>query len=75
MAGVNMTKTSYRKKRGKVIKILVSPLIALIFLVGWSFYWIGQAGHKKQKLNKSTIKRENVQLMVIPLQEEQTIEN
>jgi flagellar basal body-associated protein FliL len=67
--------TLNRKKRGKLTKILIAPVAALIFLVGWSFYCIGQAGHKKQKLNKTATKPENVQLMFIPLQEEQAITN
>jgi flagellar basal body-associated protein FliL len=70
-----LTKTPHRKKRSKVTIILIAPIAALIFLVGWSFYWIGKAGYKKQKLNKTIARPENVQLMAIPLQEERTIEN
>jgi hypothetical protein len=70
-----MTKPLHRKKRNKAIRILFAPIIALVFLVGWGFYWIGQSGNKRQKIGKATSKPENVHLMAIPLQEEQTITN
>jgi flagellar basal body-associated protein FliL len=75
MVDVEMTTPLHRKKRSKAIRILFAPIIALVFLVGWSFYCIGQSGKKKQKIAKTTSKPENVHLMAIPLQEEQTITN
>jgi hypothetical protein len=70
-----MTKPLHRKKRSKAIRILFAPIIAIVFLVGWGFYWIGQSGNKKQKMGKAALKPENVHLMAIPLQEEQAITN
>jgi hypothetical protein len=75
MVEVHMTKPLHRKKRSRATRILFAPIIALVFLVGWSFYWIGQSGNKKQKIGKAASKPENVHLMAIPLEEEQTLKN
>jgi hypothetical protein len=70
-----MTKIAYRKKRNKATRILLSPLFAVVFLIGWTFYYLGEPKHKQtQKPNiKATIQTESVHLMVIPPQQEQTI--
>jgi hypothetical protein len=72
-----MTKRSNRKKRSKIAILLLAPVMALTFLVGWSLYWIGST-KQKQPLAitpKTHAKQDNVQLIVIPRQEEQIITN
>ena len=72
-----MTKTSTKKNRNKLTKILIAPALALVFAVGWSLYYIGQPRHmKNQKPTKTTqSKPENVELMMIPQEEKVTITN
>lgn len=72
-----MTKGTNRKKRSKLTIILLAPILALTFMVGWSLYWIGNRQHKQPHLSASKInaKQDTVQLMVIPGQEEQEITN
>ena len=72
-----MTKTSTKKSRSKLTKILMAPALAIVFAVGWSLYYIGQPRHKKnQKPAKTTqSKPENVELMMIPQEEKVTITN
>jgi hypothetical protein len=49
--------------------------MALTFIVGWSLYWIGNTKHKQSQAPTPKIHAEQnpVQLMVIPMKEEQTI--
>ena len=71
-----MTKSTRRKKRNKLTIILLSPILAILFLVGWSLSWIGQAGETKAKqppkpINKTSAKQEKVELIMIPQLEEE----
>ena len=72
-----MTKRPNRKKRSKLTILLLAPVMALTFMVGWSLYWIGNRQHKQphSAAPKIHAKQDPVQLMVIPTQEEQTITN
>ena len=72
-----MTKRQNRKKRSTLSVLLLAPVMALTFIVGWSLYWIGNTKHKQPQAPTSKIHAEQnpVQLMVIPMQEEQTIIN
>jgi sorbitol-specific phosphotransferase system component IIC len=67
-----MTKPASRKERSKITKVLLFPILAIFFLVGWSLYWIGQKEPKKP-INKTIAKqKEELELTVIS-QEEQTL--
>jgi flagellar basal body-associated protein FliL len=72
-----MTKRHNRKKRSKLTILLLAPIMALTFIVGWSLYWIGNTKHKQKHFTTQKIQTENdpIQLMVITEQEEQTITN
>jgi hypothetical protein len=72
-----MTKRPNRKKRSKLTILLLAPIMALTFIVGWSLYWIGNTKHKQKHSTTQKIQTENdpIQLMVITKQEEQTITN
>jgi hypothetical protein len=69
-----MTKPAPTKKHSKISKILLFPMLAMFFLVGWSFYWIGQKQIKQSRktINKTKSKqKEELELTVIS-EEEQT---
>ena len=71
-----MTKSTRRKKRNKLTVILLAPIIAILFLVGWSLSWIGQIGETKPKqpqkpINKTPVKQDPVELMMIPQKEKE----
>ena len=71
-----MTKSTRRKKRNKLTVILLAPIIATLFLVGWSLSWIGQTGETKPKqpqkpINKTPVKQDKVELIMIPQLEEE----
>jgi hypothetical protein len=72
-----MTKRPTRKKRSKLTILLLAPVMALTFIVGWSLYWIGNTKHKQPQAPtpKKQTEQDPVQLSVIPRQEEQTITN
>jgi cytoskeletal protein RodZ len=77
--GVDMTKSTSRKKRNKLTVILLAPILALVFIAGWSLYWIGQSWHQNtkqpQKLTNNTqTKQDEIELIMIP-QEEQILAN
>jgi hypothetical protein len=70
-----MKKPAQTKEHSKITKVLLFPILAIFFLVGWSFYWIGQKQTKQPKktIGKTTSKqKEELELIVIP-QEEQTL--
>ena len=78
MAATNIKKPLTRKKRSKLQVALLAPILAIIFSFGWSLYWIGQAGQPKAKLpqkpiNKTPTNQDEVELIVIPQQEEQIL--
>jgi Tfp pilus assembly protein PilO len=78
MAGVDMTKPTTRKKRSKLTVALLAPILIIVFIVGWSLYWIGQSRQPNTKqpqktINKTPAKQDNVKLIVIPQQEEQIL--
>ena len=61
-----MTRLTPRKKRNKITRVLLSPVLAAFFLVGWTLYWIGQKGTKQPKKpsNKTTaIQTEELELL------------
>jgi Rieske Fe-S protein len=72
-----MTKRQNRKKRSALSVLILAPVMALTFIVGWSLYWIGNTKQKQPQAPTPKIHAEQnpVQLMVIPMQEEQTIIN
>ena len=71
-----MPKIPVRKKRSKLAVILLAPIFALVFIVGWSLYWIGQSRQKQSQplkpSNKIPAKQDEIELIVIP-QEAQLI--
>ena len=70
-----MKKTS-KKNRSKLTKILIAPALAIVFVVGWSLYYIGHPHNKNQKQTNTTQpKHENIELMMIPQEEKITITN
>jgi hypothetical protein len=68
----NIIKPTQRKKRSKIVRILLLPILAPIFLIGWSLYHIGESTHKQKPKpkNKTSATPENIELMAIPEQEE-----
>lgn len=75
-----MTKSPSRKRRSKLTAILAAPILALIFIVGWSLYWIGQSRHHNPKqqqkpTSKASSKQDEVELIMIPQEEEQMLAN
>jgi preprotein translocase subunit YajC len=68
-----MTKPTYRKKRSKLTAAILSPILLIVFIVGWMLFITGQRQPKvkqTQKAIKSTIApQDNVELIVIPTEE------
>ena len=74
-----MTKPTNRKKRNKLTILLLAPVMALTFIVGWSLCSIGQIGlqNTKQPQKQTAInhaKQDTVELFMIP-QEKQILAN
>jgi hypothetical protein len=75
-----MTKPTTRKKRSKLTVALLAPIFLIVFIAGWSLYWIGQSWQQNTKqpqkpINKTTPKQDNIELIMIPQQEEQILAN
>jgi hypothetical protein len=72
-----MTKLPIRKKRSKFKLALLSPILIVVFIVGWSMYFIGQSGQPKSKPQKQMIKKpaqpNEMELIVIPQEERQIL--
>jgi hypothetical protein len=73
-----MIKPTIRKKRSKLKVALLSPIFIVVFIVGWSLYFIGQSGQPKLKQpQKPVIKKpaqpSEIELIVIPPEERQIL--
>lgn len=75
-----MAKLIKRKKRNKFIVALMSPILAIVFIVGWSLYYIGRLRQPKVKQqqqkqnNKKPAHQNEIELIAIPNEEIQTLE-
>jgi hypothetical protein len=74
MAIADSKKPPHRKKRGKLPIILLSPILAIVFIIGWIFYCIGQANQPNAKqpqkpINKTPADQNEIELTVIPQQQ------
>ena len=69
-----MTKPTPVKKRSKLTRVLLSPIFAILFLVGWTLYWIGQKETKPKKpIIKTAAKQKGeLELILIPTEEQIT---
>jgi hypothetical protein len=70
-----MAKPTYGKKRNKLLVALMSPVLCVVFMVGWVLYFIGQSERPKAKQPQQTISKvpplkEEIELIVIPNDEE-----
>jgi len=75
-----MTKPTNRKKRSKLTIFLLAPILAIVFVAGWSLYWIGQSKQPQTKqlqktTNKTSTNHNDIELIMIPKQEEQILTN
>jgi hypothetical protein len=70
-----MTKPISRKKRNKLTVALLAPILIIVFIVGWSLYWIGQSKQPEKTINKTPAKQDEFELIVIPPQEKEILAN
>ena len=75
-----MTKPTKRKKRSKITIALLAPILTILFLVGWTLNCIGQRNPKNEKqlqkpIPKAPTKQHNIELIIIPQEEKETIAN
>jgi hypothetical protein len=75
MSAVEFIKPLYKKKPSKLHVVLLAPILAIVFMLGWSLYCIGQTNQSKasqpQKQIKKTHTNQNeIELFVIPQQEQ-----
>ena len=75
-----MIKPNRRKKRSKLVAILIAPIVGIILVIGWGLYWIGDSRQQKTKkpqktIDKTRAKQDEVELIMIPQQEEQILAN
>jgi hypothetical protein len=70
-----MVKITGRKKRSKLTAAILSPILLIVFIVGWVLFITGQSRPRKMKQTQKPIKstpapQDNVALIVIPAEEE-----
>ena len=72
-----MTKPTRRKKRSKFAVILLTPVLAIVFVIGWALTWIGEPKAKQPQKpiikTQTTQDKDSIELIVIPTQEEQIL--
>ena len=77
IAATDMTKPTARKKHSKFIIALLAPVLAVVFIVGWSLSWIGEP--KAKQPQKPVTKthaaqdKDSIELIAIPAPEEQIL--
>ena len=62
MQGAVLKATKQKRKRSRLVVALLLPALVLVWLVGWSMYWLGHQRTDKKK-NKPTPKEDNVKLV------------
>jgi hypothetical protein len=72
-----MTQLNNRKKRSKLTRFLLSPLMLIVFMAGWSLYSIGEPSHQnniqpQKPTNNTSKKQDEIEFSIIS-QEEQMI--
>ena len=73
----DVVKPINRRKQNKLKVFLLAPICAIVFIVGWSLYWIGQSKPKQAQktISKVPSKQDQVELIMIPLQENEALTN
>lgn len=74
-----MTKLTNRKKRNKLTILLLSPIMLIVFMTGWSLFCMGQPSHQNNKqpqkpTNNTSKKQDEIEFSMIS-QEEQILTN
>lgn len=72
LLGLNLTALN-KVKRNKPLMVILLPVIACVFLVGWVMYFTGQSSSGKQqqiKQAKPVPVKDNVSISAIPFEEE-----
>ncbi len=75
MSATEFIKPLYRKKRSKLHVVLIAPILAIVFMIGWSLYCIGQTNQPKARqpqktINKTPTVQNEIELIAIPQQEQ-----
>ncbi len=73
-----MTKPLIRKKRSKLKVALLSPILIVVFIVGWSLYFTGQLRQPKSNQPQKPIAKKpaqpnEIELIAIPQEERQIL--
>ena len=73
----DVVKPINRRKQNKLKVFLLAPICAIVFIVGWTLYWIGQSNTKQAQktINKVPTKQDQIELIMIPLQENEALKN
>jgi len=62
------------RKRNRLVVALLLPALVLVWLVGWSMYWLGHQREDKKR-TKPAPKKDNVTLVpAVALEEAQEVE-
>jgi hypothetical protein len=67
-----------KHKHSKAMIIMLLPLLAFLFIVGWCMYWVGeQAGTNKtnHKPARNQPKKDYISIMPIVFEEKQEVKN
>ena len=60
--GAVLRATKQKRKRSRLVVALLLPVLVLVWLVGWSMYWLGHQ-RTDNKRNKPAPKEDNVELV------------
>ena len=72
--GAVLRVTKQKRKRNRLVVALLLPALVLVWLVGWSMYWLGHQREDKNR-TKPAPKKDNVTLIpAVALEEAQEIE-
>ncbi len=72
--GPKLITSKLKTKRSKAMTVLLLPVFACMFLLGWVMYWVGDsASPQKNKHTKAKPVKDNITIGVIPLEENQEI--
>ena len=63
MQGAVLRVTKQKRKRNRLVVVLLLPALVLVWLVGWSMYWLG---HQKEDKTRTEPARKKDNVTLIP---------
>ena len=73
-SGARLVPSKGKRKRSKAMRIVLLPVLMIIFIIGWFMYLMGDR-KRSDKIQHKTPKKDNVTIMPVVVEEPQETRN